>query len=444
MAALCTDFFALNYDVLSLVLALISVQDAKQLALVSHQAYALAMPRILADVSLGGAFHKPSSIPATRQLTGFCAFMLADDRERLPCLQSLEIRRDAVRSRVGGVWAVDSRCVELLSEVLARAVHLQKITIWSFDSLVTAYPLIVDALGGCARLQTVCLGGDIAPMSTLIRAFPHVRTLQFVDGRASWGPRWDTCVTPATGEAWPNLDHVESGFPVLPLAKPVRRVDIRNPLSAYGDHLENALDYIQATRPVVLSCVVDISVLDSEFIARLPEVACNLKYLELIIHGCESLATITVWMTRIAALLSPLPLLGLALYSSTPASFPSPFSSPAASPPSSPRLSPVPDAPAIADLSFAALDSDAITPVAVTNRSQPPTLRTIARDAASAIPSVRYVALQPAGPTTRNAYKPEWFVAERPRKGGAIRVRELGEREGVLVGQMLRRLDVHD
>ncbi|KAJ3001140.1 hypothetical protein NUW54_g6620 [Trametes sanguinea] len=68
--------FSLNYDVLSDILSHLSSRDATQLALASRAAYALALPRIVSDVTLGGLFHKPGD-SAVSQLTAFCNFVLS-------------------------------------------------------------------------------------------------------------------------------------------------------------------------------------------------------------------------------------------------------------------------------------------------------------------------------------------------------------------------------
>ncbi|KZS99946.1 uncharacterized protein LAESUDRAFT_57425 [Laetiporus sulphureus 93-53] len=299
--AAMTSLLSLNHDVLSLVLAFLSPHDAAQLALTSHQAHALAMARVLAHVSLGGVFHKPART-AAHQLTSFCRYMLADVSTRLSCLRSLTIMRDTVRKRVCGVWAVDVECVCMLSEMLARGKNLQKVTVWGMDALVQARPQIVDALAGCEFLHTVCLGGEIPELSILTRAFPHVRSLQFVDGGGSFGADWGMKDIELPQDGWPCLDRVDSGHPILPLARPVRRVDLRNPLPADELAINNALRFIKRTQPVVLSCFVDVSVPDAAFVARIPEVAGNLKFLELILHGCESLAGVTSWMVRVYVL----------------------------------------------------------------------------------------------------------------------------------------------
>jgi len=328
---------------------------------------------------------------------------------------------------------MDLESVRLLTEVFARAAHLHKVTIWGLDALVDACPGIVYALSGCAYLGSVCLGGGVPPLSVLARAFPNIRHLQFVGGAGSFGPDWFvSSARPFSSHAWTRLDHVDSGSPILSFVCPIRRVDLRNPLVPENILLANALQYIHNAEPVVLSCVVDASLSDEEFVAQIPEVACNLKYLELVMHGCDSLASVTAWMMRVGPLLSDLPLLGLSLSSSTPTSFPSPFSSPAASPPSSPRPSTV-DLP---DLGSAA--DTVLAP-----RAEPPSMDSVARHIASAVHSLRYIALQPYG-TTHNdkghADQREWF--EINNHTGRLEI--VAEHDSARVTRLLRGLDIYD
>ncbi|EED85876.1 predicted protein [Postia placenta Mad-698-R] len=303
------------------------------------------MPRVIAHVSLGGAFHKPASSPANLQLRRFCSWMLEDPKQRLLHLHSLDIRRDAVRVRVDGIWTVDKQS-----------------------------------------------------------AFPTVRFLHFFGGADVSGPDSFAKDNATPEHAWPRLDHVDSGHPILDFACSIRRVDLRSPLTPDAETLENALEYIRRTEPIVLSCVVDVSVADEEFVARIPEVACSVRYLDIALHGCESLASVTAWMMRVGPLLATLPLIGLSLSSSTPTSFPSPFSSPAASPPSSPR-------PVFAELP----DVDSLTPVVVpiVARAEPPTTGKVATRVATSISSLAYVGINTSGPIdlAEGGSPTEWFLA---------------------------------
>ncbi|KAI0915601.1 hypothetical protein AcV5_003780 [Taiwanofungus camphoratus] len=393
------SLLSLNYDVLALILALVSPRDASQLACTCRRAYEVAMPRFLSDVTLGGVFHK-SDTSAALQLSKFCKFMLAGVPERLFSLQRLEVRRDAVRRRVCGSWIVDASCVALLTEVMSKAIYLQKITVWGFDALFTAYPPIVDALASLPFLRSVCLGGDIPSIPTLARAFPNISSLQLVDGGGSCGPDWDM---QSTTSSWPSLDHVDTGHPILPLACPVRRVDLRNPLYPDEFVLLNALQFIQCTQPAVLSLVVDASLIDADFCSRLKDVNPDLRFLSIVLHGSASVSAVTSWMTRVAHALTSLPLLGLT------------FCGAGSSVPAHDH----PDA-------------------------KVPALSIVARAVAEAVPSLQYVGLQPLRQSTHSTCDLEWFRAV-PRFGGKARqVEALSFTEGASTQRMLQALDIYD
>ncbi|KAH9940695.1 hypothetical protein B0H21DRAFT_572493 [Amylocystis lapponica] len=393
------SLLALNYDVLSLVLHMVSPRDASQLALASHHAYDIAMPRFLSEATLGGVFYKPQC-SATRQLTQFCEFMLANVPERLVHLQRLQIMRDAVRRRVNGSWVVDTACVTLLTALLARAVHLQKVTIWGMDALFSAHPPIADALAGLPYLRSACLGGDVPALPTLAHALPRVTALQFIEGGGSCGLDWGE---QTSADAWPRLDRIDTGHPILPLACAVRRVDLRNPLHPDAFLLANAHDFIARTRPVVLSCALDASLTDTDFAEYVVRAAKHAKFLEVVLHRCDSMSGVIAWMTRIARVLGPLPLHGLSLCRSG-------------------SLPPAHDLPA-----------------ANTNA-----LHAVARVVMEAVPSLRYVGLQPHGETTYNCFGPSWYRASSLSSGKAHDVELLSRAEGTAVQRVLQGLDIYD
>ncbi|KAI0708084.1 hypothetical protein C8T65DRAFT_576459 [Cerioporus squamosus] len=270
---------SLNYDVLSSILALISTQDAAQLALASRAAYALAYPRFISDVSLGGLYHKVGD-SAVSQLKSFCGFVLAPapcwhgaPSARLDGLRSLEVMRDAVRVRKDG----------------ARAHDLQQLTLWGSDALFTAFPDF--GLNSSSSIHTLVLGGDIAPLPVLARAFPHIRNLEFVAGGRSCVPEWAFDAPDANSEAlgpWrKNLERVHAGFPIIPLAVPLRRVDLRNPIVADEDSIWCAHTFLAQTRPVVLSAAVSVPSSAEHLGALLHATVPGLKYLELTGDRCE-------------------------------------------------------------------------------------------------------------------------------------------------------------
>ena len=83
--------------------------------------------------------------------------------------------RDAVRVRKDGAWATDASAVALLSSALERAHGLRRLTLWGSAALFAACPTFGQ--GSSASIDTLVLGGDIASLPLLARAFPHVRSL---------------------------------------------------------------------------------------------------------------------------------------------------------------------------------------------------------------------------------------------------------------------------
>lgn len=292
------SLLSLNYDVLSLIVGHLPPNDASHLALASRDAYTLAMPRFISSVSLGGLFHKSSANP-TLQLKQFASFILAQPARALS-LHRLEIMRDAVRIRdpaLGYAWSIDRSSVALLTSVLALCKNLQELTLWGADALFAAHPPLASVLASLPALHTVTLGGDVPPLPTLARSLPKLRALTFVDGGGACGPDWDSHKSVEEGE-WAYLDVVDAGFPILPLARHVRRVDLRNALYADADQyvIGNALSFVAQTQPVVFSCVLDRTVDEGDFAQRLVEVAPDIKFLQVVLERCDSLKSIIEWM----------------------------------------------------------------------------------------------------------------------------------------------------
>ncbi|EJF56738.1 hypothetical protein DICSQDRAFT_70853 [Dichomitus squalens LYAD-421 SS1] len=273
----------LNYDVLSDILGRISPRDAAQLALTCRHAYTLAFPRFLSDVSFGGLYHKTSS-SAVSQLKDFCNFVLAPapswhgpPSARLDALRSLEVMRDAVRVRQDG--------------------NLRKLTLWGSEALFNAYPDF--GLSSSASIHTLVLGGDVAPLPALAHAFPTVRQLIFVGGGVcipEWAFESQPVDTDVLGAWRGSVERVDTGFPILPLAVPARRVDIRNPIVSDVDAVQCAREFLGRTRPVVLSTVMSAYAAAEEVGTVLGLAASSLRYLDLVGDRCESVKDGTEWV----------------------------------------------------------------------------------------------------------------------------------------------------
>lgn len=297
------SLLSLTPDVLAPVLALISTSDALALARVSRAAHALALPRVLAHVTLGGAFHRPAHRPSPNaQLRAFCAHP-----EHAPLVHSLELRRDAVRRE--RAYDIDADAVRLLAGVVARASALQCVTLWGFAQLVDACPDIVEAFACCDRLQTVILGGDVPALDVLQRAFPYVRNLEFVEGGgASFPLARHSAPAPCTANAWSNIDRFSAGrAPALSHATQTlhaRHLVLQDPVPNDDAAIEDTLAFIKHARPFVLSVTVDADVSDDAFVERLRDVCVGdgrggyegVRFLELALSGCRSLAAVEDWM----------------------------------------------------------------------------------------------------------------------------------------------------
>ncbi|RDX41617.1 hypothetical protein OH76DRAFT_187742 [Lentinus brumalis] len=418
---------SLNYDVLSSILALISTQDAAQLALASRAAYAVAYPRFISNVSLGGLYHKAGD-SAVSQLKSFSNFVLAPapcwhgaPSARLDGLRSLEIMRDAVRVRKGGMRVVDASAVALLSAVLQKAHDLQQLTLWGSDALFTAFPDF--ALGSSPSIHTLVLGGDIAPLPVLARAFPHVRNLEFVAGGGSCVPEWAFDAPDANSEAlgpWrKNLERVDAGFPIIPLAVPVRRVDLRNPIVADEDSIWCAHTFLAQTRPVVLSAAVSVPSSAEHLGALLHATVPGIKYLELTGDRCEGLREGFDWMMRDVSQslqhASNLCIHGITL-TVTRATV-SPFA---------PKYQE--DAP--------------VARVATPEKSVD--LAVLARTVAESAPSLRFIAIDLSPAKGASSAERAWFRVHEPRVGSSRRVEKISEEEGQAIANKMRAFNRYD
>ncbi|KAH9919441.1 uncharacterized protein BXZ73DRAFT_104915 [Epithele typhae] len=270
---------SLNYDILSSILPLVDANDAAQLALASRSAYRLALPRFLADVTIGGLYHKPGNSAVT-QLTAFCNFLLGP----APAWHG------APTARLDDLRTLES-AVSLLSAVLARAHSLQRLTLWGSDALFTADPDF--AQGSSPSIETLVLGGDIAPLPVLAKAFPNVRELIFLGVNGSCAPNWAFFQPDANSDAlgpWQNtLERVDTGFAVMPLQCPVKRVVVREPVMDGFDHLYPAREFLGHAQPVVLS----------------------LLFLELTGDRCEGLKESAEWRGSVSSALALVPFLNL-------------------------------------------------------------------------------------------------------------------------------------
>ncbi|EMD31009.1 hypothetical protein CERSUDRAFT_120216 [Gelatoporia subvermispora B] len=379
----------LNHDVLSLILSHLSPSALLAFALTSRTAHDAALPHLLAAPIIGGTFYASRArgeASGPRQLTAFCTSVLAHPA-RAHAVRQLTVRRDAFRAPHSSAHAPAPALVALLARALARTRSLHAITLWNLAALLDAHPALSTVLASLPNLHNVRLGGEIPSADALLAAFPHATDLCILDGARFAGT--DTVLpafaeidqsrtsphahAPARRPAGRTLDRLSLPAPLLPLALPVRCLELRTALApasapslsadiaallanlrtddaepdlaALPPAAAHALALVARTRPVVLRAAVDARLPAHAFVALLPRVAPQLRVLELIREASADTETdaesAVEWMNHTAAALAPLPLAALALRLSSPAR-PRAFLAPRPAPPPSPPPSHAP------------------------------------------------------------------------------------------------------
>ncbi|OCH88523.1 hypothetical protein OBBRIDRAFT_805309 [Obba rivulosa] len=378
----------LNHDVLSLVLSYLPPSSLLSFALVSRAAHNLALPHLLAAPIIGGAFYTSRArgeASGPRQLTAFCTAVIAHP-ERACAVRALTVRRDAFRAAYSSAHAPDSALVALLARVLAQTRNLHTITLWNLAALLDAHPDLGNVLTDLPSLHTVRLGGEIPPADALLSVFAHATDIRIIDGARFSETNLEIpsfeeidisskgAITPGRRPFGRTLDRLSLPSPHLPVAIPVRCLELRNaiapapsllPSNIPSDiasllanlnlHLRDpdalpeladlppaatqALVLIARTRPVVLRVAVDARLPTHAFIALLPRVAPQLRILELVRETSDDAKpdseSAVEWMKQSTAALASLPLSALVFRLSSPTR-PRAFLSPGPAPPSLP------------------------------------------------------------------------------------------------------------
>ncbi|KAI0360812.1 hypothetical protein OH77DRAFT_726864 [Trametes cingulata] len=350
------ELLSLNRDVLKTISDFCDPGDALQLAMTCKDAYELAMPRVLSDVSIGD----PGDDDGPDRLEKFCRFMLADPARRIRHLRALRLLDFAfarVHSVPGGRERVeaDFSSADVLAALLLRADNLRIIYIRDAEPLFQSHPAVYEALSqlkllkevslyyignstlkaisqlrstpavvenglwkdgprpqgditpfgpfvdslkhlklwecGCMlesiidafiwpNLHTLEIGGRIAKISELARAFPNLRRLTFY---------LEFSVKQETGPAvcWPELDYLETSAPIAAFPSPVRRLQLQYPIGASrggGSHNSSdlkTLPLMERANPVVLSCTLSDAV-PVTMLERMKSSMPSLRYLELL------------------------------------------------------------------------------------------------------------------------------------------------------------------
>ena len=189
------NLFALNRDVLKTISDFCAPGDALKLALTCKDAYDLAMPRVLSDVSIGD----PALNDGPDRLEKFCQFMLADPRRRTRHLRALRLLEGAFArvTTVGGRdrLQADFSSADVLANLLRQAYNLRLIHIRDAEPLFQSHPAVYEALAQLTSLSAVSL--YYIGNSTL-KAISQLRCTPAVIENGLWkdGPRPQGDITP--------------------------------------------------------------------------------------------------------------------------------------------------------------------------------------------------------------------------------------------------------
>ncbi|KAI0777538.1 hypothetical protein BD413DRAFT_467910 [Trametes elegans] len=188
-------FLNLNRDVLKSISDFCAPADALQLALTCKDAYELAMPRVLSDITIGD----PIMDDGPDRLRKFCDFMLADPRRRVRHLRALRLLEGAFARvhDVGGRERLDADFspATVLARLLLQADNLRIIQIRDAEPLFQSDPAVYEALAKLTSLREVSL--YYIGNSTL-KALSQLRSTPAVIENGLWkdGPRPQGDITP--------------------------------------------------------------------------------------------------------------------------------------------------------------------------------------------------------------------------------------------------------
>lgn len=180
--------FALNDDVLSIIVSLIGPYDTFQLSLTCREAQKAAVPYFLEAVAfplpwLCSANAKRSPMAYPELFEGFRAYMRAHASRRLQYLKSLVLAEDAFCIQHSSQHLEPPRynftLAAPLADVIRGAVELRTISIDHSDAVFDAVPQLVDAIANLPQLCEVCFyNADLSTLELLSRMQSRPRKVE--------------------------------------------------------------------------------------------------------------------------------------------------------------------------------------------------------------------------------------------------------------------------
>ena len=140
-------------------------------------------------------------------------------------------------------------------------------------------------------VHTLEIGGRIAKISELARAFPNLQRMTFY---------LEFSVKQETGPVvcWPELDYLETSAPIPLFPSPVRRLQLQYPIGARSGSQNDlkTLPLMERTNPVVL-CVTMSYMVSDTIMERMKTAMPSLRYMELVVSDANCGRASMQWQT---------------------------------------------------------------------------------------------------------------------------------------------------
>ncbi|KAF9810162.1 hypothetical protein IEO21_07093 [Rhodonia placenta] len=185
-------FLDLNYDVLHLIITLLSQNDIFGLALSCRKGFDLALPQILYRIKF-----PPLDIAFAIHLCGFCSFVLADVVRRAPLVRILELdlRMYSYFLCLNDLQVGEYAFPMAIMKILEHASNLQELTFNPPEYLIQDHPSLLSAAVALPRLDSLTVSSS-APGPTIVSAVisrPRKLVLNFF--QRSSRHTWNTLVS---------------------------------------------------------------------------------------------------------------------------------------------------------------------------------------------------------------------------------------------------------
>ncbi|OSX63408.1 hypothetical protein POSPLADRAFT_1138738 [Postia placenta MAD-698-R-SB12] len=185
-------FLDLNYDVLHLIVTLLSRNDILRLALSCRMGFDLALPQILYRVKL-----RNIRILDPYRLCDFCSFVLADVVQRGPLLRILELDLEmyTVHRRLDNLRIGEYVFPTALTKILEHASNLRELAFKLPEKLIQDHPSLLSAAVALPHLDSLRVSTSALGQTIISSMISRPRRLALNSHRTTSNCSWDTLVS---------------------------------------------------------------------------------------------------------------------------------------------------------------------------------------------------------------------------------------------------------